>query len=114
MTITLKIEQKNGVYFLEGKINSTTLPFIKEFVKKDFKQHKTIEINIEKIRVIDVNGVEHTIKVKADSFENNHFINPEYIFDIDGKVISAKFTNGQACYMYSLHLIFMIYGTYLL
>ena len=64
--------------------------------------------------IIDVNGKEYKVRVEADRFENNHFINPNYILEIDGKEVHAKFSNGQACYMYSLHLIFMIYGSYLL
>ena len=72
--MSLKIEKKNGVYFLEGKINSTTLPFIKEIVKEDLKQHKTIEINIEKISVIDVNGVSFLYNLIENGIRKDNFI----------------------------------------
>ena len=69
--MSLKIEQKNGVYFLEGKINSTTLPFIKEIVKEDLNQHKTIEI---KISVIDVNGVSFLHNLIENEIRKDNFI----------------------------------------
>lgn len=55
----------------------------------------------------------YKVRVEAEDFRNNHFIRPEYVLELDGQEIRAKMVEGQACYMFSLHLIFMIYGSYL-
>ncbi|MBC86028.1 MAG: hypothetical protein CL677_02525 [Bdellovibrionaceae bacterium] len=62
---------------------------------------------------ISFGGEEYRVRVEADDFQNNHFINPTYILEKDGEDIRAQMMEGQACYMYSLHLIFMIFGTFL-
>ena len=64
--------------------------------------------------IIDINGTEYSVKVEYDSFQNNHFINPKFTTHLEGKEVSVKFTNGQSCWMYTIHLIFMIYGSYML
>lgn len=64
--------------------------------------------------IISVGGKEHTIRVEAEDFRNNHFINPKYVLETTQGDIEAKMVEGQACWMYSLHLIFMIFGTYLI
>jgi len=64
--------------------------------------------------IIAVNGVEYTVRVESDDYQNNHFIRPTYILELDGKEIAAKMHEGQACWKFSLHLIFMIFGTYLI
>lgn len=53
------------------------------------------------------------VQVTADKFENGHFINPRYETEVNGEKISFKILDGQACYGYSLHIIFMILGSYL-
>ena len=64
---------------------------------------------------IAVNGKKYVVRVEADNFQNNHFINPTYILELEnGDEVSASMESGQACYMYSMHLIFMIFGTYLI
>ncbi|MGB0454318.1 MAG: hypothetical protein ACPGJV_11460 [Bacteriovoracaceae bacterium] len=63
---------------------------------------------------IKVDGVEYKVRVDSDDFKNNHFINPTYTLELNGQDVAVKMENGQACWMYSLHLIFMIFGTYLL
>lgn len=62
---------------------------------------------------INVNGTEYKVRVEAEDYRNNHFINPTYILELDGKDVAARMHEGEACWMYSLHLIFMIFGTYL-
>ena len=63
--------------------------------------------------IISVGEKEYTVRVEYDDFRNNHFINPSYILELDDSEVKVKMEKGQACWMYSLHLIFMIYGTYL-
>jgi hypothetical protein len=59
-----------------------------------------------------VNGKEITISVKADDFKNNHYINPQYDFQFEDKVLSVKMENGEACYNFSAHLIAIVLTAY--
>lgn len=80
---------------------------------------KTMSVKLVKLDssipafIISVSGKEYTVRVEAEDFQNNHFIKPTYILETADGEVSVKMQEGQACYMYSLHLIFMIYGTYL-
>jgi len=68
------------------------------------EQKFEFEINDEKIEVL----------VKAEDFQNNHFINPHYFVTFaNGEKIDFKVLSGQACYRASLHLIMMIVGAYI-
>ena len=58
-------------------------------------------------------GQTYDIYVAAEGFKNGHYINPEYFMYLNGEKISFKIQNGQACYGYSLHLISMIFPTYI-
>lgn len=62
--------------------------------------------------VIRINGVEVPVKITADSFENGHFVNPQYTATINGEVVSFKMEDGHACYGCSAFLIMTILGAY--
>jgi hypothetical protein len=50
-----------------------------------------------------------TVVVKADAFQNNHFINPHYfVTGPGGMKYHYKVVGGQACYGCSMNLVFMI------
>ncbi|MFK7873867.1 MAG: hypothetical protein AB8C84_12000 [Oligoflexales bacterium] len=57
--------------------------------------------------IMSFDGVETSVFVNAESFQNGHFVNPEYSMDLNGEHYSFRL-EGQACYGYSLHLISMI------
>ncbi len=63
--------------------------------------------------VVRVNNKEIPVQIEAASFENNHFKNPTYTADLGNEKVSFSIENGEACYGYSVHLIFMILGSYL-
>ena len=75
-----------------------------EFVKWDTDLQKIyITINGEMVETI----------IKADDFQNSHFINPHYFVSFsNGEKFDFKILNGQACYNFSAHLIMMIAGAY--
>lgn len=61
----------------------------------------------------EINGKMAEVLVVADKFENNHYINPQYVVTYDGQIIMFKLNNGQACYRYSAFLNFLILGAVL-
>jgi hypothetical protein len=68
------------------------------------EQKYEFEINDEKVEVL----------VRAEDFQNNHFINPHYFVTFaNGEKIDFKVLSGQACYRASLHLIMMVVGAYI-
>lgn len=75
-----------------------------KFIGLDAQEQKFFfEINEEKIEVL----------VKAEDFQNNHFINPHYFVTFaNGEKLDFKIMSGQACYKASLHLLMMIVGAY--
>jgi len=79
--------------------NSTNVSI--EFTKLNTKENiYTFKVNDEFI----------DIKVTADDFRNNHFINPKYSTKIKGKIFEFKMEHGEACYNMSAHLIAMMIG----
>jgi hypothetical protein len=60
----------------------------------------------------EVNGKSLEVTVLADAFENNHYINPQYIVTYGSDLILYKLS-GQACYRYSAFLNFLILGAVL-
>lgn len=87
-----------GTIELQGE-NSVTI--VVEFNKLDRNENiYTYKVNDELINV----------KVTADDFRNNHFINPKYTTTIKGKTFEFKMEKGQACYNMSAHLIAMMIG----
>ena len=84
-----------------GTIRTSTM----EFVSADQK---------EQTLLFRINSKDLTVRVTADAFRDGHFFNPTYTTEFDGKKIEFHFVNGQACYGFSIHLVFMIVGAYLL
>lgn len=60
------------------------------------------------IYTFSVNGESVEVKVEADDFINNHFINPKYSTVLKGKAFNFKIETGSACYNMSAHLIAMM------
>lgn len=59
-----------------------------------------------------VNDQEIEVRVTFDAFANNHYLNPTYRTEVNGKPL--EFTlKGSACYNFSAHLNFMILGALL-
>lgn len=57
---------------------------------------------------VSINGKKSRVKIEAEDFTNNHFINPAFVLEKDdGSVIAVKLEQGQTCWMYSLHLALM-------
>ncbi len=57
--MSLKILENDGVYFLIGKVNTTTLPFIKEFINSVFRKDGSLQINVDQIIEIDFEGLNY-------------------------------------------------------
>lgn len=81
--------------------------------------HKSMSVEFVRIDktvpafYIKIDGEELRVRVEADKFEHNHFYNPTYILEFDGREYPVKLEEGKACWMYSMHLIFMVFGTFL-
>jgi hypothetical protein len=97
-----------GTFTQEGEIRSgegatervTTMKFV-----KIVKPNESIEGRI----ILEVNGETVEVVIKGEAFENNHFKNPTYSTTLAGKPV--EFTlKGEACFGYSLHLLFMTLG----
>jgi hypothetical protein len=63
--------------------------------------------------IMEINGTEAIIKIQADDFANNHFINPKFSVEYKGELIEFAVEDGHACYGFSSHLSFMILGAYI-
>jgi len=75
---------------------------------------KLVKINQEEQSIeISHNGKNIRVDIEGDDYRNNHFINPRYEANIDGKLVKFNIKDGEACYGFSTHLIFMILGAYL-
>ena len=79
---------------------------------------------VSNIKLIKVNQTEQSITIshneklirvdiEGDDYRNNHFVNPRYEANIDGELVKFSIKDGEACYGFSTHLIFMILGAYL-
>ena len=97
-----------GTFSKEGEIRSgegaaervTTMKFVKIVKPNESHEGKII---------LEINGETVEASIKADGFENNHFLNPTYSATVGGKPV--EFTlKGEACFGYSLHLLFMTLG----
>lgn len=61
---------------------------------------------------LTINNKPLIVKVEADDFSEGHFINPTYNATFaDGTELSFRL-EGEACYGYSMHLIFQVIGAY--
>ena len=56
--MSLHIFKQNGIFYLKGKINTTTLKSFITYFEYNLAQSKNIIINIDKILEIDKGGVE--------------------------------------------------------
>lgn len=64
--------------------------------------------------VIRANNREIPVTITAEGFANGHFKNPTFTADLGrGQTMTFKINDGQACYGFSTHLIFMIVGAYI-
>jgi len=62
---------------------------------------------------LEIAGEQAVVQITADEFVDNHFIHPTYATTYKGEEIKFSFS-GKACYGYSLHLLMMILGGYLI
>lgn len=106
----------------DGGMSTTTFeklansPFGGKIILKGEKE--TSEINVAfkqldrtlNIFTFSVNGELVEVKIEADDFINNHFINPKYSTMLKNKPFVFKIENGSACYNMSAHLIAMMIG----
>lgn len=60
-----------------------------------------------------MNGRPFEVAVSAEKFEDNHFTNPTYSAEIDGRKVEFSLADAQACYGFSVQLVFMVMGSYL-
>ena len=56
--MSLQISKQNGIFYLDGRINSTTLKSFKTYFKYNLSQSKKIIINIDNVLEIDRSGVD--------------------------------------------------------
>ena len=54
--MSLQISKQNGIFYLDGRINSTTLKSFKTYFKYNLSQSKKIIINIDNVLEIDRSG----------------------------------------------------------
>ncbi len=57
------------------------------------------------------NGKEMHVRVESRDFSGNHFIDPEFILETESGEFRVTTENVKSCYMYTMHLIFMIFST---
>jgi hypothetical protein len=101
---SFEFKKQDGVF--KGEIKTSTGQQMIEFVSLDTKTFTYTML---------FNQKEYKVRVEAEDFKNNHFINPTYILELEeGQQVQVKLLKGEACYMYSLQLIMMIFGTYLI
>lgn len=55
--MALRIEEKNGVFFLDGIINSDTSQAFKNHMDFIMETYGNVTINIDKVNEIDLNGL---------------------------------------------------------
>ena len=79
LIMTLQIFKKNEIFYLNGKLNSSTLKSFTTYFEYNLSQNKNVTINIDKVKAIDASGVEALKTLTAISLKNNS------IFDIIGK-----------------------------
>ncbi|MEK6625270.1 MAG: hypothetical protein AABY86_09895 [Bdellovibrionota bacterium] len=73
---------------------------------------KKIDSDLKQI-TMTAGGKDYVVQIASDDFQNDHFINPSYKTEIDGRTVEFKMEKGEACYGFSSHLIMMILGAYL-
>lgn len=56
--MSLQISEKNGIFHLKGRINSSTLNYFITYFEYNLSQTKSIMINIDDIKEIDRSGLD--------------------------------------------------------
>ncbi|PWG06788.1 STAS domain-containing protein [Polaribacter aquimarinus] len=56
--MSLQISEKNGMFHLNGKINSSTLNFFSTYFNYNLSQSNAIVVNIDNVKEIDRSGLE--------------------------------------------------------
>lgn len=112
-TLTIKKDGGISTTVFEKLANR---PFGGKIILTGEKGTSEIEVVFKKLNRTDniytfsVNGEEIAVKVDAEDFINNHFINPKYSTTLKGKAFHFKIEEGGACYNMSAHLIAMMIG----
>lgn len=76
--MSLQISEQNGMFLLNGKINSSTLNFFNTYFDYNVSQEKSIIVNIDKVIEIDRAGLE-----SFRNFTKNAILNHK-VFSIVG------------------------------
>lgn len=95
----------------EGKLGGV----IRHTVGETEKTTEIIFAGIDKeknLLLLKVNGKDTVVEIKAEKFDSGHFINPTYSTVYNNEPISFKM-EGDACYGFSIHLVFLIIGAYI-
>lgn len=72
-----------------------------------------IDASQQKI-LLEVNGAPAEVLIKAEGFQNNHFINPHYYVTLsNARAFDFKIMSGGACYKASIHLAMMIVTSFI-
>ena len=56
--MTLKISKKNEIFYLNGRLNSSTLKSFVSYFEYNLSRNKNVTINIDHVIEIDKNGLE--------------------------------------------------------
>ncbi|WNW02512.1 hypothetical protein RRF68_03540 [Tenacibaculum sp. HL-MS23] len=69
--MALQISQKNGNFFLNGKLNSTTSRFFIIYFEHNIEQLESVTINIDKVNEISRDGLEAISTLTAIALRND-------------------------------------------
>ncbi len=69
--MALQISQKNGKFYLNGKLNSTTSRFFIIYFEHNIEQLKSVTINIDNVNEISRDGLEAISTLTAIALRND-------------------------------------------
>ncbi|QXP73682.1 hypothetical protein H0I31_12330 [Tenacibaculum sp. AHE15PA] len=69
--MALQISQKNGNFFLNGKLNSTTSRFFIIYFEHNIEQLESVTINIDNVNEISRDGLEAISTLTAIALRND-------------------------------------------
>lgn len=69
--MALKITHADNVFYAEGEINQSTLLLFESHLGFLVHAHKTITLNIDKVKQIDASGVQLLLKFYREALLNN-------------------------------------------
>ena len=78
--MSLKISKKEGLFYLNGKINLLNYKSLINYIEYNFKLGHNVTINIDYVNEMDKSGLESINILKTMALENCK------IFDVLGKV----------------------------